>query len=248
MKNLIFLCLILLSGCTGHAQNAPTTPAANTGKNSGDATEFVYSMPTGKKAVLKLPFARTIKVTTWDKAELKLVTILKTSNEELKKIHTMEAVDGQEELNIKTDFQKDFMRKERDNGFFWCRECDSLLNAGIRNSACYCLRLDYEIVLPVGTALELESISGDIEVRGHNGPIRAKTISGFVDIDRTANTAANLEFKSVTGEIFTDFGIKLNENSTAYSKKVFTSLNGGGSSVRAESVSGDIYFRKRNGK
>lgn len=248
MKNLIFLCLILLSGCTGHAQNAPTTPPTTTGKSNGDATEFVYAMPAGKKAVLNLRFGRTIKVTTWDKAELKLITTLKTSNEEFKKIHTMTVVDGQEELNIKTDFDKNFMRKERESGWFWCNECDSLLNAGVRNSACYCMRLEYEIVLPAGTALELETISGDIEVRGHNGPIRAKTISGFVDIDRTANTAANLEFKSVTGEIFTDFGIKLNENSTAYSKKVVTSINGGGNSVRAESVSGDIYFRKRGSR
>lgn len=248
MKNLIFLCLILLSGCTGHAQNAPNTPPVPAGKSSGDATEFIYAMPAGKKAVLKLPFARTIKVSTWDKAELKLTTILKTSNEEFKKIHTMEAVDGSEALNIKTDFDKEFMRKERNESWFWCKDCDSLLNAGIRNSACYCMRLEYEIVLPVGTALELETISGDIEVRGHNGPIRAKTISGFVDIDRTANTAANLEFKSVTGEIFTDFSIDLNENSTAYSKKVVTSINGGGSSVRAESVSGHIYFRKRGSR
>jgi hypothetical protein len=244
MKNLIFLCLILLSGCTGHAQNSPTTPAPAQSK-SGDATDFTYSMPSGKKAVLKLPFARTITVKTWDKAELKLTTILKTTREEYKKIHTMEAVDGQEELNIKTDFQKDFMRDERNSGQFWCRDCDSLLNAGVSNIACYCLRIDYVITLPVGTSLALESISGDIEIRGHNGPLRAKTISGFVDIDRTASTAATLEFKSVTGEIYTDFDIDLSGNSSAYSKKVVTSINGGGSSVRAESVSGDIYFRKR---
>ena len=244
MKNLIFLCLILLSGCTGHAQNSPAAPAQPQSK-SGDATDFTYSMPSGKKAVLKLPFARTITVKTWDKAELKLTTILKTTREEYKKIHTMEAVDGQEELNIKTDFNKDLMSKEWNGGQFWCNNCDSLLKANVTNTACYCMRLDYEITLPAGTSLALESISGDIEIRGHNGPLRAKTISGFVDIDRTANTAATLEFKSVTGEIYTDFDIDLSGNSSAYSKKVAASINGGGSSLRAESVSGDIFFRKR---
>ena len=119
------------------------------------------------------------------------------------------------------------------------------MNAGVSNIDCYCLRIDYEITLPAGTSLALETISGDIEIRGHNGPLRAKTISGFVDIDRLLSTAADLEFKSVTGEIYTDFDIKLNDNSSAYSKKVAASLNGGGSSVKAESVSGDIYFRKR---
>ena len=246
MKILIFLCLILLSGCTGHAQNSPAAPAQTQSK-SGDATDFTYSMPSGKKAVLKLPFARTITVKTWDKAELKLTTILKTTREDYKKIHTMEAVDGQEELNVKTDFKKDFFRDKDWNKdrSFWCNNCDSLLNAGVSNIDCYCLRIDYEITLPTGTSLALETISGDIEIRGHNGSLRAKTISGFVDIDRTASTAADLEFKSVTGEIYTDFDIKLNEHSSAYSKKVAASLNGGGSSVKAESVSGDIYFRKR---
>lgn len=246
MKNLIFFCLILLlSGCTGHAQNPTTAPAQSTSGKTGDVTDLTYSMPAGKKAVLKLPFARTITVKTWDKAELKLTTILKSTREEYKQIHTMEVVDGQEALNIKTDFKKDFMQNNWTNGNFWCNNCDSLLNAGTSNVACYCLRIDYEITLPPGTALEMESISGDIEIRGHNGPLRAKTISGFVDIDRTANSSADLEFRSVTGEIYTDFDIALSKGSSAYSKKVVASINGGGSSLRAESVSGNIFFRKR---
>jgi hypothetical protein len=244
MKNLYFFFILTFAlSCTGQAQNNGTTSAPAT--KSGDATEAIYAMPSGKKASLNLPYARTITVKTWDKAELKLITILKTTREDYKEIHTQEVVDGTEELNIKTDFKKDLMRNNWGKGYQWCNDCDSLLEAGIRNGACYCLRIDYEILLPAGTALSLESISGDIEIRGHNGPLRAKTISGFVDIDRSNNASTNLEFKSVTGEIYTDFDIQLSQNSSAYSKKVAASLNGGGTSIRAESVSGDIYFRKR---
>jgi hypothetical protein len=241
MKNLFFLFLTTLSGCLGHAQNTPTSAA----KSSNGAEVATYAMPVGKKAVLKLPYARTITVKSWDRAELQLNSIVKATRAEDKQVHTIEVSDGQEELNIKTDFKKEYLNQNwnRERSF-WCNNCDSLLDAGI-SSTCYCLRIDYEIMMPAGSSLSLESISGNIEIRGLNGSIRAKTISGFVDIDRPLSTAADVDFRSVTGEIYTDFDIKLNQNSTAYSKKVAASINGGGSSVRAESVSGDIYFRKR---
>jgi len=54
-----------------------------------------------------------------------------------------------------------------------------------------------------------------------------------------------LKFRSVTGEIYTDFDIELDENSSAYAKKLSTEINGGGAQLLSlETVSGDIFFRK----
>ncbi len=53
-----------------------------------------------------------------------------------------------------------------------------------------------------------------------------------------------LRFRCVTGEIYTDFDIDLDDSSSAYSKKLSTSINGGGSKrLSLETVSGDIFFR-----
>ena len=233
MKNLLFYVLILVSGCTGYAQTLPNN---------------TYSMPAGKKAVLKLPYAQNIRVKAWDKPELQFNTTFVTTSEAMKNIHTMDVQDSRESLSITTDFKKDMDWKHI--SCCWCDACDSLLKSGntvpvtIDNSPCICLRIDYEILLPAGAALTLETISGDIEIAGSNGALRLKTISGFVDIARSPNAPADIEFKSVTGEIYTDFDITLDKNSSAYHKKVFTRLNGGGSSVWAETVSGDIFFRK----
>lgn len=236
MKNFCILFLTILSGCSGHAQNMPAN--AN------------YAMPAGKKAVLKLPYAHSITVKAWDKAELQFNTVIRTNKEELKDIHTVDVQDGSESLRIATDFKKDFKWGKMSCG--WCSECDSIQKTGTSplqpdSSAgpCVCYRVDYEVMLPPGTALEIETISGNIEAKGLTGAVKLKTISGFVDIGRKPTVAADLSFHSVTGEIYTDFDIALDKKSSAYDKKVTTSLNGGGSDVYAETVSGDIFFRKQ---
>lgn len=229
MKNLFFCLLTMLSGCMGYAQNLP--------QNS-------YALPAGKKAVLKLPYAQNIRIIAWEKPELQFNTAFKTTSEAMKNIHTVDIKDGQESLNITTDFKWD--RNQKDFSCCWCSMCDSILQSGVVTDSlsCICLRVDYEIMVPAGASIQLETISGDIEVVDVKGDLHLKTISGFVDIARSASVPADLEFKSVTGEIYTDFDISLDKNSTAYSKKVHTRLNGGGSNVWAETVSGDIFFRK----
>lgn len=231
MKTIFVFCLVALAGCTGNAQTLPSN---------------TYSMPAGKKAVLKLPYARNITVKSWNKPELLFNTTIQTTKEEIRDIHTLDVTDDKEQLSITTGFKKSLDRKNI--SCCWCDQCDSLLQSGMAPAGkeqCLCFRVDYDIFLPAGTALSVETISGNIEIKGLNGEIKAKTISGFVDLDHKATAAANLDFSSVTGEIYTDFYITLDKNSSAYSKKVKTGLNGGGGDVVAETVSGDIFFRKQ---
>jgi DUF4097 and DUF4098 domain-containing protein YvlB len=58
--------------------------------------------------------------------------------------------------------------------------------------------VDYTIGVPVGVAVDVKSISGDVTVRSVQGPVRAETISGNV----TAAAALKLELlKSVSGTV-----------------------------------------------
>lgn len=235
MRHLPFLFLTILSGCIGHAQ----TPAP----------AHTYAMPEGKKATLKLSYAHQINVKTWDKPSLDIQTTLETNREDLKGLYRLEAQDGKSELVLSTEWMKeaDFWKKNH----CWNTNCDSIasnqqwIKKDKANGDCVCLQLDYDIMLPVGTELSIETISGDIEIRGHNGNLFAKTISGFVDIDRSASNALNLDFHSVTGIIYSNFDIQVHESSSAYDRKVKTMVNGGGTAVKAETISGDIFFRKR---
>lgn len=188
---------------------------------------------------MNLKFAQDIKVTVGSGNEVQLKTYVKATNEEIAKYHIIEVTEGSERLNIETtyEFPKDENRKRN--------QCWSCNNENWNGRECLCLETRYEVVVPAGAAVSLETISGDIEIKGLPSEIYAKSISGFVDLALQSNAKADLSFKSVTGEIYSDFDVKLDGKSTSYSKRLNAPLNGGGARVALETISGDIFFRKQ---
>jgi DUF4097 and DUF4098 domain-containing protein YvlB len=59
-------------------------------------------------------------------------------------------------------------------------------------------RIDYTVVVPVGTAVAIKSISGDLTVNGVRGEVRAETTSGDVEVSATPNLAVA---KTVSGDV-----------------------------------------------
>jgi hypothetical protein len=223
MKHLINLLLLCLA-----------IPAA--AQYSIRTIENTYELPAGKRVDLNLKFAEMVMVGTWEGAGINLKTIIKRSDPDMDEIHQMTVQRTGDALRIETDYKMD----ESVWQDYRCWSCDE--SSAEKN--CICFSVSYEIQLPADADLRLETISGDLEINGLRGPLRAKSISGFVDVSLSPRAASDLRFKSVTGEIYTDFDIQLDENSTAYSKRLNTRLNGGGPLISLETVSGDIFFRK----
>ena len=223
MKKLIFI-LVCTSAlcCPGFGQNITK------------ATDQSFKLPSSKQVALNLKFASTIKVTSWSKNELGLKTIITASSDDLRKLHEVEVKEGNV-LQIETDYAVEGMKKY-DQQCWGCNE-ESGEN-------CTCLEVSYEIQLPSSAELKLETISGDIEIRDFEGKTQAKTISGYVDLGLSTRANRDISFKSVTGEIYTDFDVALDKDSSPWSKKLNASLNGGGGLISLETVSGDIFFRK----
>lgn len=220
--------------------------------------EASFPIPSSKKIEANLKFARKIDIKSWNRQEIGLKKIIKYSSEELLEIDQQKADVQNGVLVIETDYK---MEKNNENRYN-CWSCD---NESWNDKECICFQISYELMLPAGMSLELETISGDIsmgnykggemnletisggiEIRDYQGQIRAKSISGFVDFTSPGNLGFDASFKSVTGEIYTDFDLKLDEGSTAWSKRLNRSLNGGGEKVALETVSGDIFLRKAN--
>lgn len=201
------------------------------------SNEEKFQLPANKKVSLNLKFARTIIVKTWDNAELSLKTKIKSDEEAWKKFHQQEVKEGADELWIETSYDFPEDRKEK----YTCWDCDGDSNP---ENKCMCLEVSYELYVPKNALLSIETISGNIEIFGSTANLKAKTISGFVDLSLKPNIGSDLHFKSVTGEIYTDFDISLDAKSTSYSKKVKTSINGGGRPIKLESISGDIFLRR----
>ena len=206
------------------------------GQYQQKSVEETYALPARKKAKLELKFARNITVHTWDRRELKLQKHFTFSDPELLDIHLMEVVESDAELTIRTGFAE---REQKQQGYS-CWSC----HEDNEGRDCICFSVSYEVWLPGDAELDLETISGDVEMRGFTGPARVKSISGFLDVGLPGQAPAQLSFKSVTGEIYTDFDISLDDKSSSYSKRLNRSLNGGGPILSLETVSGDIFFRK----
>ncbi len=224
MKNTIIVYVFTLCAFIAHAQIDKTL-------------ENSWKLPAGKKVAMNLKFGSDIKVIAYNGSEVKLKTFLRASNEELFKVHQIEVNESTDMLNVEADYNFGQDKKKYQNG---CWDCDQNWQPN-----CWCLRVNYEVLVPANVSLALETISGDIEITGLTSDIRAKSISGFVDVSLKPNARADLSFKSVTGEIYTDFeNVKLDSRSTSYSKRLNAPLNGGGSKVTLETVSGDIFFRK----
>lgn len=198
--------------------------------------ENTYEMPGGKRVAMNLKFAQEVKVTAWERNEVGLKTILKRSDPAMDEIHQMTVNRSDQRLSIATTYKMDESRW----GEHRCWNCEDE-----DSDNCICFSVSYEVMVPADADLSIETISGDLEIRGVSGPLEAKSISGFVDLGLSPRIASDLRFKTVTGEIYTDFdNISLAEGSTPYSKRLASSINGGGPRISLESVSGDIYFRK----
>lgn len=195
------------------------------------------ALPQGKRLDLDLKFGSDINISTWNKPEVKFNAIISYDEPGIEKTHLLDIQDTGSRLNIVTDYDFD-KRKAME----W--ECNQT-NRDTYNEERYCIKVRYELVLPQNALVDLKTISGNIEVKGFEGELRAKTISGFVDVTLEPSHQTKLKFRSVTGEIYTDFDIELDRNSNSYSKNLSTEINGGGKGIIfLETVSGNIFFRK----
>lgn len=188
---------------------------------------------------LNLKFASAIEVTSTDAKELTIEMIYKMDRAELEKIHQIEVEESNEKIVLETDYDVSSFPEEEQYRY----KCWSCENNNPHNP-CVCFNVSYRLAIPKGMYLKLGTISGDIELNGFEGPIKAKSVSGFIDLSWKPNRSSDFAFRTVTGEIYSDFDIELDKSSTSYNKKLTTSLNGGGNLVALESVSGDIFFRQ----
>lgn len=103
------------------------------------------------------------------------------------------------------------------------------------------------------------STSGDIVVRfseySQAGPSSISSTASNVDVSLPANAKAELVMGSVTGEIYTDLELQMQNKGGKDANMTFlgggvnstirANLNGGGASLTIRTISSDIFLRKR---
>lgn len=216
-----------------------------------------YKLPESGRVSLNLKFADSIRVTSWERDEIQIRIVISINSGKLNDAFTMKVDKAADELEIVTDFDKEMIKQGN------AADCEGYVQYINKNGKSYavsnrgthwnngnmiCSDIYFEIKVPNTADLRIESISGNMEIQDFAGKLFAKTISGFVDLSWENNKGADLEMKTITGDVFSNFDIAL-ENKRKNSPVGYQlkgKINGGGIPIHLESISGNVYLRKEN--
>jgi len=96
------------------------------------------------------------------------------------------------------------------------------------------------------TSVKVEALSGSVEYTGDilaNGDYKIKSHSGPITLVIPAGSGFSLEAKTFSGEISSDFDIKISGKLSK--KSIQGTINGGGAEIDLKTFSGNIYLKKR---
>lgn len=103
----------------------------------------------------------------------------------------------------------------------------------------------------MGGGVVANTVSGTITVRYtglSKAPSSISSVSGDVDVSMPPGSTATLQLRSITGDVYTDFDIAMGRSDSSLRRMggqaVQGTVNGGGTSVALQSVSGNVFVRK----
>lgn len=198
----------------------------------------------GKQLELKLDHASDIVLKGWDKQEVLVKAIVQinggSDNDALRLDASTEA--GKAKINSVLDKSKITSSAPEDcTGSYWQQG-----SSDKRRSIC--MEVKYEVWLPKNAPLKLTTISGNITASDLTAALDLHSISGFIDVSWPAAQQASWWMKSVTGELYTDLDMQLlnqKEGIPIVGYELEGKTGKGGTAVRLETISSNIYLRRK---
>jgi hypothetical protein len=220
--------------------------SAAVGSQSASAQKIIEKtadLATGQRVFLNLKQASNIHIRPGVAGKMTMKATVSINSNRLNDALQIDLSQSSDELKITGDFDQEMLKKAQPG--------DCPTTTGGRNlwhGQQVCENIAYEITLPADVALRVYTYSGNVDIVGFTNAIDAKSLSGFVDVAWPSNKGAELSLKTITGEVYTDQDIAF---STAQRKnpivgyQLHGTLSGSGPLVKLESISNDVYFRKR---
>jgi hypothetical protein len=192
---------------------------------------------------LNFDFADEIHVSGWDKNTVSVKVTVNINNNQHNDNFSLEIDDHKWFIEISSHienmdnlhYENITIRKEESSDYI------------VRDGKKLEVDLNYEVKIPREADLEISTISGDIILAHLNGELNIETVSGFIDLTLAENHNADLDMSTVTGGMYTNLELpemKKNDMHHFGNRDLSTKLNGGGTDIELESVSGDIFLRK----
>lgn len=179
---------------------------------------------------LNIQIADSIKIITWNKNAVYAKASININDNKNNDAYDVTFDGGGSEFEMKS--------KMESNGRGWNNNCNC--NCNWHDS------ISVVVYVPENTDVVVETINGNITVTGKLTSIKAKSISGFVDVAVSPQLKADLRLSTITGTMYSDLDLSTEDKNLKHvgGSRVAKELNGGGKPFELETISGDIFLRK----
>jgi hypothetical protein len=179
---------------------------------------------------LNIQIADSIRIITWSKNEVYVKASIDINDNKDNDLFRMTFGDSGSTVAI---LAKIADHEKTNKG--WNEKCN-----------CYCMQSEIycDIYIPENVNFSVESINANITITGKTAAVRAKSISGFIDLAVDPQRKADLKLNTITGTVYSDLAVNAGRSTRAVGTKVSDMVNGGGKPISLETISGDIFLRK----
>jgi hypothetical protein len=181
---------------------------------------------------LNIQIADSIKIVTWNKSTVYAKASININENKDNDYYNVSFDANSSSFEMKTKFEANY------HGC--CGNCNCNCNCNNHDSI-------YVVVyVPENTDVVVETINGDITISGKLTSVKAKSISGFVDVAVSPEIKADLRLSTISGKMYSDLDLETEDKNLRHvgGSRITKELNGGGKLLELETISGDIFLRK----
>jgi hypothetical protein len=186
----------------------------------------------------------SIRIITWQKSEVYVKSSINVNDNENNDDYNMVFDETGGTINIQGKLESEKMRHRRDSA--------NKANKGNKNSNDCCCCCNYystiihEVYLPENADFSVETINGNIVITGKTAEVKARSISGYIDLAITPDRKAEVKMHTISGTMYSNLELQSSGKSLRHvgGGSLSADLNGGGKRIDLQTISGNIFFRK----
>jgi hypothetical protein len=175
---------------------------------------------------LKIEIADSITIHTWNKKEVYLTASIDINDNRDNDAYTTSFNEAGNGLVVEANFKKNYFKG--------------------KNNCCNESKIYWQVYIPENTDFNVETINANVNIDGKTEKMKVKSISGYIDLSVPANHKADIEFSTISGTIYSNHDLAMNKKKGGIPSVIKEQMNNGGSPIKLETISGDIFFRKAN--
>jgi hypothetical protein len=182
----------------------------------------------------------SIHIITWKKDEVYIRSSIDVNDNQNNDDYKMVFDETGSTVNVSAKLETDNIRRSRKDSGNHDENCCCCCN-NVRT------KIFHEVYVPENVDFSVETINGNIIIAGNTAEIRARSISGFIDLAIAPDRKAEVKMHTITGTMYSNIDLL---PASRHIKQVgggsiSAELNGGGSkSIDLQTISGNIFFRK----